>query len=347
MKNNLDDIFPYSNFHNIFSEKDIYINNSNLYIDKHFDNEETNIKNNFEPFDIIFNNRNSRISSYDENEFQKKSLKPYVQNQEAKNIFNNISKDLNFQKNLNQKRKSDKIEMDNDIQEVNNKKHKKVIFNSFKLNPLTDEEKLEQKKKNRISARKSRLKKKKYISKLEKEHSLLMNQIEEMKQNMAVKYNLPLKENQEIFLNKNKTYCDNCSNVKSLKNQEKLILCNENPNDKNNTNLINSYREKQRKTLEKLMIEQILIMMPIKIKIFQNKYLKLLEFNSEDCLNSIKIKIDKNLQTLQELYDINILTPEENGIKKENKKNSMAQQIYNYYYNLKKFINEFEKISLS
>lgn len=347
MKNNLDDIFPYSNFHNIFSEKDIYINNSNLYIDKHFDNEERNIKNNFEPFDIIFNNRNSRISSYDENEFQKKSLKPYVQNQEAKNNFNNISKDLNFQKNLNQKRKSDKIEMDNDIQEVNNKKHKKVIFNSFKLNPLTDEEKLEQKKKNRISARKSRLKKKKYISKLEKEHSLLMNQIEEMKQNMAVKYNLPLKENQEFFLNKNKTYCDNCSNVKSLKSQEKLILCNENPNDKNNTNLINSYREKQRKTLEKLMIEQILIMMPIKIKIFQNKYLKLLEFNSEDCLNSIKIKIDKNLQTLQELYDINILTPEENGIKKENKKNSMAQQIYNYYYNLKKFINEFEKISLS
>ena len=93
--------------------------------------------------------------------------------------------------------------------------------------------------------------------------------------------------------------------------------------------------------------------MPIKIKIFQYKYLKLLTFNREENLKDIKTKIDKNIETIQELYDINNLTNEENGIKNDmnlkklNKNGSMAQQIYNYYYNLKRFINKFEEIFYS
>ena len=138
-----------------------------------------------------------------------------------------------------------------------------------------------------------------------------------------------------------------------IKEEEILIINNDNYNEKSNINLLNSYSENQKKILEKLFINQILIMMPIKIKIFQNKYLKLFTFNKEESLNDIKNKIEKNLQTIQELYDINNLNNEENGIKNEqkyNKKNkgaSMAQQIYNYYYNLKNFIKEFEKIYLS
>ena len=79
--------------------------------------------------------------------------------------------------------------------EVNNQIDKKIIFNSYKLTPLSEEEKLEQKEKNRISARKSRFKKKQYITKLEQEHSLLLNQLEEIRQNLGInKKIIPLKE---------------------------------------------------------------------------------------------------------------------------------------------------------
>ena len=366
MNNNFDNIFNYPNFHNIFSEKDIYIDHSNLNFEKNYDFDEQNIKNTFEPCDILFNNKNSRLSSYDENEFQKLSLKPYIHTPEAKNIFNindSFIKEPNMKENLNKKRKLKNKETKKEIKdikdikenkEVNNQIDKKIIFNSYKLTPLSEEEKLEQKEKNRISARKSRFKKKQYITKLEQEHSLLLNQLEEIRQNLGInKKIIPLKETKAAFTHKNENFCDNCSKIENLKEEEKLIINNDNYNEKSNINLLNSYSENQKKILEKLFINQILIMMPIKIKIFQNKYLKLFTFNKEESLNDIKNKIEKNLQTIQELYDINNLNNEENGIKNEqkyNKKNkgvSMAQQIYNYYYNLKNFIKEFEKIYLS
>ena len=102
----------------------------------------------------------------------------------------------------------------------------------------------------------------------------------------------------------------------------------------------------------KLLVNQILIMMPIKIKMFQDKYLKLFTFNGNESLSDVKNKIERNLRTIQELYDINRLKNEENGLsfeqhyKNNRKSDSMAHQIYNYYFNLKNYINEFEKIYL-
>lgn len=354
MNIHFDNIFPYSNFHNIFSEKDIYIDHSNLNMDKNIEIEEANLKNNFEPFDNLFNNRNSRISSYDENEFQKISLKPYSQIPEAQNILNNIPKDFNMKENLNKKRIIKKLENNMEMNKSNKQKDKKVLFNSYKLNPLTEKEKLELKQKNKISARKSRLKKKQYISKLEQEHSLLINQLEEIRQNLGLNKNIiPLKETEGNLNFTNKIDCDLCSKIENLNAEEKFILINENNNKKNSEHLLNLFSENQKKILERLFINQILIMMPIKIKIFQYKYLKLLTFNREENLKDIKTKIDKNIETIQELYDINNLTNEENGIKNDmnlkklNKNGSMAQQIYNYYYNLKRFINKFEEIFYS
>ena len=74
-----------------------------------------------------------------------------------------------MKENLNKKRKLKNKETKKEIKgikdikenkEVNNQIDKKIIFNSYKLTPLSEEEKLEQKEKNRISARKSRFKKK-------------------------------------------------------------------------------------------------------------------------------------------------------------------------------------------
>ena len=349
----------------IFSDKDIFIDHSNLNLDKNYDLEEQNIKNTFEPFDILFYNRNSCISSYDENDYQKLSPKPYPQTPTAKNIFyqnDNNNKEPKLKENLNKKRKikfkeiKPEIKEINENKEVNNSLDKKIIFNSYKIAPVTEKEKLEQKKKNRISARKSRFKKKQYITKLEQEHTLLINQLEEIRQNIRFNNNNninSLKDSKGIFSNKNDNFCDNCSKIENLKEEENVILNNENMNDKNNSNIIKSYSEKQKKILEKLLINQILIMMPIKIKIFQHKYLKLFTFNEDENINDIKNKIEKNIQTIQELYDINNLNNEDNGIEiqnnynMKNKSGSMAQQIFDYYNNLKNYINEFEKINFS
>ena len=361
MNNNLDFIFPVSNSHNIFSGKDIYIDNSNLNIDMNFDIGDANIKNNFEPFDNLFNNKNSRISSYDENEFQKIVLKPHTLNNEVKNIYtkNEIPVDLSLKENINKKRRKLKIEENfGECKEIKDKEknnlNKTVKFHSYKLNVMTEEEKVKQRDKNKISARKSRLKKKQYIAQLEKEYSSLKSQLGEIKQNLGINENIiSNSENEEFLLNTKGNYCSDCSKIENLKIEENMILNSENIDEKSNLNLINSYTEKQKKILEKLLINQIIIMMPIKIKIFQDKYLKLFSFNKEDSLNVVKNKIERNLKTIQELYDINNLNVKENGIiveqhyKKINKNGSMANQIYDYYYNLKNYINGFEQIYLS
>ena len=356
MNNNYDFIFPISNYNKIFSEKDIYIDHDNLNMDLNIGFGDPNVKNVFESFDNIFNNKNSRKSSYDENEFQKPYSKQNVISPEIKNIFN-ISEnknELTSKEKLKKKRKKTKnVEIRKTNIEKINLDEKKIKFNLYKLNPITEEEKNLQKIKNKISARKSRLKKKQYINELEKENYSLKQYLEGIKENSKLYNNIiSLNEKEELFHNQ-KEYCNNCSNIENLKLEENIIINSESIDTKSNINLMNSYTEKQKKILEKMLINQIILMMPIKIKIFQNKYLKLFTFNSNECLQEIKDKIDKNLKTIQELYDIKNLKTEQNGLniepyyKKNNKGGSMAYQLYDYYYNIKNYINEFEKIYFS
>ena len=356
MNNNYDFIFPISNYNKIFSEKDIYIDHDNLNLELNAGLGEANIKNVFESFDNIFNNKNSRKSSYDENDFQKPIIKPNVITPEINNIFNISEKknELVSKEKLNKKRKIRKnVEVSKKIEEKVNLDDKKIKFKSYKLNPITEEEKKLQKVKNKISARKSRQKKKQYIIELEKENYSLKEYLERIKENSKLYNNIiPLNEKQDLF-QKQKEYCNDCSNIENLKLEESLIINSESIDSKNSINLMNSYTEKQKKILEKMLINQIILMMPIKIKIFQDKYLKLFTINNNETLREIKDKIDKNLKTIQELYDIKNLITEENGLniepfyKKNNKDGSMAYQLYDYYYNIKNYINEFEKIYYS
>ena len=356
MNNNYDCFFPISNYQKIFSEKDIYIDHANLNMDLNLEFGETNVKNTFENLDNIFNNKISRNSSFDENDFQKISLKPHAIFPEVNNIFNEQAKNdgLNMKENYNKKRnrpKNEEIKIEK--REEINKGNKIIKFNSYKLNPITEEEKNKQKIKNKISAKKSRQKKKEYISQLESDYSKLKNKLEIIEKNSKINNNfIQLKENKDFLIGKKENLCDNCSEIENLKFEENLIINREEIDDKNNINLLNSYTEKQRKIMVKLLINQILIMMPIKIKMFQDKYLKLFTFNGNESLSDVKNKIECNLRTIQELYDINHLKNEENGLsfeqhyKNNRKSDSMAHQIYNYYFNLKNYINEFEKIYL-
>ena len=94
--------------------------------------------------------------------------------------------------------------------------------------------------------------------------------------------------------------------------------------------------------------------MPIKIRIFQNKYLKLSTIEKDDSISVIKNKIKENLQAIKELYDVENFKDEDNDKIQMNayqydsmKNKSMAYQIYTFYNNLKNYVKEFEKLYFS
>ena len=345
-KPQMNKIFPEISFDNFN-----YNTEANYIIDDYIMND------NSEPFDKFFNDKKSNISSYDEIDYQKLFQNKSNQytptlNSEIKFNFNkkeniimdNGAKNLMFE-NLKDNEISLKYLKNNNSNKIGENKSKneiskKIIFNSFKPDYFTETQKQKKKINNKLSARKSRLKKKLYLEKLENELVLVKNELNEIKQ--KAKLNNQNKASNIEYLLNNKNLCDNCKHIDELKYEEKSIISQESIN-KN----VNSFSINQRTLLEQLFIKQIQIMMPIKIKIFQNKYLKLMTINDDDTFNVIKNKIDKNIEALQELYEIPNCKYEDNGGIKINKcnikGNSMPYQIYNFYQNLKNYLKAFEK----
>ena len=205
---------------------------------------------------------------------------------------------------------------------------------------------------NRESAKKSRLKKKKYIQNLEKEYVILKEEIIRAKSNINSNNNDKFMNNlysnkiiENIMKNKSDSIDLNLNlnnkekEIFDLKNQEKEIITKNLEKDKESVKI---YVKKQKSVLEYLLVKQIDIMTPIRIKTFQNKFLKLENFDTDDNINIIKNKIESNLNTIIELYDI-----DENNCKKNkicNKNTSMSYQLYDFYSNLKKYINQYDLI---
>ena len=205
---------------------------------------------------------------------------------------------------------------------------------------------------NRESAKKSRLKKKKYIQNLEKEYVILKEEIIRAKSNINSNNNDKFMNNlysnkiiENIMKNKSDSIDLNLNlnnkekEIFDLKNQEKEIITKNLEKDKESVKI---YVKKQKSVLEYLLVKQIDIMTPIRIKTFQNKFLKLENFDTGDNINIIKNKIESNLNTIIELYDI-----DENNCKKNkicNKNTSMSYQLYDFYSNLKKYINQYDLI---
>ena len=205
---------------------------------------------------------------------------------------------------------------------------------------------------NRESAKKSRLKKKKYIQNLEKEYVILKEELIRAKSNINSNNNDKFMNNlysnkiiENIMKNKSNSIDLNLNlnnkekEIFELKNQEKEIITKNLEKDKESVKI---YVKKQKSVLEYLLVKQIDIMTPIRIKTFQNKFLKLENFDTDDNINIIKNKIESNLNTIIELYDI-----DENNCKKNkicNKNTSMSYQLYDFYSNLKKYINQYDLI---
>jgi hypothetical protein len=376
MDSNLIPTYPNSSINPIFPKGDIYSeflnnNNDNFLLDN------ASISSNLEPFDTFFIGKHSRNSSYEENNYVNKITPSFKSNNNTPNSgmqfhFNKTDCDnflypngnqsmpiLSTNKTKNNKTKKGNNKKENDEKKSYKKKQKK-LFNSFLPNKMNEAQKQNQKIKNKISARKSRLKKKLYVEQLEKKYFLVNKELNEIKQklNMDMSPNIiiPLKEFEEgeaTSSKSSKIFNYDIFNVDELKEEEKIII-NEKNNEKKDINRYNSFTTKQRLILEQLLIEQIEIMMPIRIRMFQNKYLKLLNIDKNDNIGIIKNKVKENLKAIEEVYGINNVIIESNGGEKPqlhqydiNNNKSMAYQIYNYYYNLGNYINEFEKIYFS
>ena len=232
---------------------------------------------------------------------------------------------------VNQTQKMKEIKLQNCIVNENEIKQKKNIFETHNEN----EKEIQKQKKllmNRLSAKKSRLKKKVYIKYLEDELEKMKNEIEK-KRNFE-KFYLPGFSKQENGKTL-ETLSNDIQRYDILIKKEHLFY----EKSKNDNESINDYVNLQKKLLHDILIKIIDVSMPIKCKIFQHKFLKLQKFENEDSINIIINKINCNIDMLKELYDF-----DKQLIIKKNKSESIAQQLFIYYNNLKDYVISFKTI---
>ena len=207
----------------------------------------------------------------------------------------------------------------------------KKIFETYNEN----EKEIQKQKKllmNRLSAKKSRLKKKVYIKCLEDELEKMKNEVEQ-------------KRNFEKFYLSGISGQENGKGIEIISSdvQRYNILIKQENNllekSKNDSDSMNEYINLQKKLLHDSLIKIIDVSMPIKCKIFQHKFLKLQKFENEDSINVIINKINCNIDILKELYDF-----DKQLIIKKNKSESIAQQLFIYYNNLKDYVISFKTI---
>jgi hypothetical protein len=223
------------------------------------------------------------------------------------------------------------IKLQNCIVNENEIKQKKNIFETHNEN----EKEIQKQKKllmNRLSAKKSRLKKKVYIKYLEDELEKMKNEIEK-KRNFE-KFYLPGVSKQENGKTL-ETLSNDIQRYDILIKKEHLFY----EKAKNDNESIDDYVNLQKKLLHDILIKIIDVSMPIKCKIFQHKFLKLQKFENEDSINIIINKINCNIDMLKELYDF-----DKQLIIKKNKSESIAQQLFIYYNNLKDYVISFKTI---
>ena len=323
-----------------------YLNsNHNSLINEEF------IKPKLDSFDKFFNN---------EEIIQRSSIlsnKMHLPGNNSFNNFNNFTEKIKIVNGAQEKnfvkeniKDGNCISLNETLEEGNGmKKHLFSTISKTKFN--SDDLKKKKLIMNRESAKKSRLKKKRYIENLEKEFIILKEELIKAKSNQNLYNSDRLKIVNESYSNKyldsiiqnqNNNLNLNSNNIErelfNLKKEEINIISN---NLEKNHDYTNDYIIKQRSVLNYLLVKQIDAMTPFKIKSFQNKFLKLQNFEFNDNIDIIKNKIDINLNTIIELYDIDINNKINNIF---NKQNSMSYQIYDFYRNLKVFLNQYEFI---
>ena len=299
----------------ILSDNFFYKPNDN-FLNKYFDNniESNEYTNNIQKDkNKIFNNNNNDIIINNEKLFQNQINQEIYNNNNIININNNINNNENDYFNSLKYDFFNKFTFNNNNNNNNNNNF--LNKKKFHSNNLKDTNSEREKKllKNRISAKKSRQKKKEHILELEKQVKLYKMEID--------KYKLDY-DNNLISLNFSKILTEKEKDIETKKKNEQSKL---------------DYNEIQKNLLQILFSKQIQNMIPIECKIFQNKFIKLLTLNEIDSPEILLNKINENLKILNELYEFKKIIINNNYKEKD----LIAYKLYKYYENLKKFVESF------
>ena len=173
--------------------------------------------------------------------------------------------------------------------------------------------------KNKISARKSRQKKKDYIRCLEEELVKLKNEISF---NKNIKRNLNDEKNQ---IN-NKFF----NNIIVFEKQKENIY---KEGQKKQANLMRETEASQKIILKELLIRQINYSIPLKFQIFCEKYIKLIPLSDDDSITTIISKIKENLNKIKKYME---------NISKSRKK--LVIKLYEMYKSIKCYIEYFNQL---
>ena len=173
--------------------------------------------------------------------------------------------------------------------------------------------------KNKISARKSRQKKKDYIRCLEEELVKLKNEIS---------FNKNIKSNLED--EKDETNNKFFNKIIVFENQKEDIY---KEGQKKQTNLMRELEASQKIILKELLIRQINYSIPLKFQIFSKKYIKLIPLCDDDSISTIISKINENLNKIKKYMG---------NISKSRIK--LVIKLYEMYKNIKCYIECFNKL---
>ena len=185
----------------------------------------------------------------------------------------------------------------------------------FKIETKNDLEKkrIEQKLlMNRLSAQKSRQKKKIYFKKLEEESANFKNQI-----SLNNVGNLSDGKNKNFF-----------NHLRLIGLQEKEIR---EKGQKQCNDIMKQYELLEKTALVELLIKQINLFIPLRFRIFGERYMKLIKFNDDDSLSVISTKIDENLEKINNYMDV---------VSKERIKSVI--KLHEIYNNFKKYVAIFQ-----
>ena len=180
---------------------------------------------------------------------------------------------------------------------------------------------------NKISARKSRQKKKEYIKYLEEELVKLKNNTLNKKINNKSNIN---NINENDIDDKNKKFFNN---IILIEKHGKEI---NKDGQKKKANLMKEYEVLQKILLKEMLIKQINYFIPLKFQIFGEKYIKLLPICEDDSISVVKTKINENLNKIEN-YNNNV---SKGKIKFLKKFFETYQKIKNYIDNFQQLFNE-------
>ena len=223
---------------------------------------------------------------------------------------------------------SNEISQDKLTKESNLASNKNVVFKT-EVNNNEFETKFEYGDKllmNRLSARKSRLKKKKYIKCLEEETARLKNEILLKKNAIDISNNINLNLNKEEN-KKNNTFF---TKLILMEQQEKEVKLK---GQKNQSDIMKQYENLQKTLLREMLIRQINCFVPLRLKILGEKNIKLIETNEDDEISVIINKINENIDKIKNYM---------NAVPKKRVKSII--KLHEIYKKIKNFVDGYQQL---